>query len=319
MIETFGEKGLEARVLASKLLRKIAALLGAVLLACLPSCAPAEEPAGPAAAGGFVIAEMKSSGFNSAAAESREGVSADFSSLTEGYVAISAVSESRLKLQVLLGEGKYTYDLKNDGTPEIFPLNMGDGEYSFRVMENISGTKYAELWSETRAVSLASEFEPFLRPSQYVNYDVDSECVARARELAAACADDIEVVAAVYGMLVESIEYDHEKAASVQSGYLPDPDTTLATRKGICFDYAALAAAMLRSLGVPCRLITGYVHPNEIYHAWNEVYIESQGWITVKIEVSAESWKRVDITFAAGGVSEEQLDDDSLYTTRYVY
>ena len=56
----------------------------------------------------------------------------------------------------------------------------------------------------------------------------------KARELAAACDTDAEVAAAVYNYLVEHIRYDRQKAASVQSGYLPDPDETLKTGKGIC-------------------------------------------------------------------------------------
>ena len=232
---------------------------------------------------------------------------------------MAVTSDTRLKFQVICGDQTYTYDLPGTGEGTVFPLNMGDGTYTFRVMENISGDQYACLWTQDADVALESEFAPFLRPSQMVEYDENSACVARAQELAADCGDDADVVTAVYDLLVDTISYDQEKADSVQQGYLPDPDETLATGKGICFDYAALAAAMLRSLGIPCKLITGYVEPDEIYHAWNLVYLEHQGWITVEIRADANTWKRVDITFAAAGVSPEELDDNALYTTRYTY
>ena len=39
---------------------------------------------------------------------------------------------------------------------------------------------------------------------------------------------------------------------------LPSVDETLKTKKGICFDYAALMTAMLRSQGIPTKLEIGY-------------------------------------------------------------
>lgn len=118
--------------------------------------------------------------------------------------------------------------------------------------------------------------------------------------------------------MVKNIQYDTEKAATVQNGYLPSPDETLRTGKGICFDYASLAAAMLRSEGIPCKLITGYVG-EETYHAWNSFYLESEGWITVEIRAKADEWQRVDITFAAGGMPAGEIQNDSEYTTRFTY
>ena len=87
---------------------------------------------------------------------------------------------------------------------------------------------------------------------------------------------------------------------------------------GICFDYASLAAAMLRSLGIPCKLITGYVGEST-YHAWNSFYLENEGWITAEIRVSANHWQRVDITFAAGGMPAGQITGSTEYTTRDTY
>ena len=115
------------------------------------------------------------------------------------------------------------------------------------------------------------------------------------------------------------VGYDDAKAASVTSIYMPDVDDTLATRKGICFDYAALTAAMLRSQGIPTKIIFGYVAPDDLYHAWNMFYTEESGWVTVKFEVSANSWNRVDLTFAAGGASAAFVGDGSNYTEVYFY
>jgi hypothetical protein len=259
------------------------------------------------------------SAFHPEAAEEMEEGLLDCSALSEGYVALSAQDENRLKFQVSLEGESYTYDLPSDGTPAVFPLNMGSGTYQFQLLRCVGGTKYARVWETSRGVTLADEFVPFLVPSQMVNYNGKSACVAKAWELTKTCSSDVDVAAAIYAYLVNSISYDDAKASSVEQGYLPDPDTTLETGKGICFDYAALAAAMLRSQGIPCQLITGYVGQQELYHAWNRFYVQEQGWITAEIQAKGKDWTRVDITFASEGVPAEQLEDDGAYTTRYTY
>lgn len=279
---------------------------------------PGQTP-GSEAQGSYQAPPMATSGFDPQAAYGEGGALLDTSHTAEGYVAASAQSGARLKFQVILGEMKYNYDLPGDGTPTVFPLQMGSGSYTFRVMQQNASGKYAKIYERTEEVQLQSEFEPFLRPSQMVDYDAASACVAKAKELAAGAASDADVVAAVYDYLKGHIRYDKEKARTVESGYLPDPDETLATGKGICFDYAALAAAMLRSQGIPTKEMTGYVSPNDLYHAWNMVYLENSGWITVTIELGAGQWDRIDITFAASGTSDEFIGDGSNYTDRYTY
>jgi transglutaminase-like putative cysteine protease len=224
-----------------------------------------------------------------------------------------------MKLQVVYGESKYTYNLSNDGEPCVYPLQSGDGQYTVRVLENVNDSKYMEVYNIQVDVKLESEFEPYLRPSQIVNYTEKSACVALAAQLAQEAQSEIEVVSAVYQYIVENIDYDYEKAQTVADGYLPTPDNTLASRTGICFDYAALAAAMLRSLGIPTQVITGYVQDGAVYHAWNRIYLQDGGWITVKIKAPTHSWQTVDLTFAANGVDEAPVTSDGNYVQRYVY
>ena len=243
----------------------------------------------------------------------------DVSHASLGYVAASAQNQSRLKLLVTKDGVKRNYDLPGDGTPIVCPLQSGDGEYTFRVMENVADTQYSEKYARTEQVQLASELEPFLRPSCYVNYAAGDDCVARAGQLAAGAADEAGMVSAVYAYIVEHIAYDTPKAETIGTGYLSDADETLATGKGICIDYAVLAAAMLRSQGVPTKVITGYVAPNDLYHAWNMIWLEETGWITVKIEVDRKTWTRVDLTFAAGGADAEFIGDGSNYREYKTY
>lgn len=307
------------------------ALVCAVTLALtLTACGGGTSEGGGGAAAGTADGEtsgpafeepasIMQAAFDAASATTSAGTSIDISHVAEGYVAASAQNANRLKLQVVCGEMSYNYDLPGDGTPIVAPLNMGDGAYAFRVMQNTSGNNYVEIARAETSVTLASEFEPYLRPNLFCTYSDDSACVALARKLAADAANEGDVMRSVYTWLVENITYDYDKAAQVSgtTGYVPDPDATLEAKSGICFDYASLAAAMLRSLGIPTKIITGYVAPDGVYHAWNMVYINGS-WTSVAIRIDPNTWTRVDITFAAAGAGDT-VGDGSGYTDRYTY
>ena len=257
--------------------------------------------------------------FNKAQANAKGNAWIDVSSVADGYVAVAAVADKRLKFQVVCGESTYNYDMASDGTPSIFPLQCGNGSYRFRIMKNVVDKKYAELHSVTATVTLKDEFQPFLRPSNYVNYTKDSKCVAKAAELMRGKGTDLDKIKAVYDFVCKTVTYDRQKAATVQSGYLPTPDETMATGKGICFDYASLTAAMLRSQGVPTKVIFGYVSPDGLYHAWNMFYTKESGWVTVSYQVNPSNWTRMDLTFSANGADGKFIGDGGNYKDVYMY
>ena len=269
--------------------------------------------------GPYIAPDYADAAFHEDLARGDAGVLLDLSGLEQGYVAVSARADKRLKFQVIKGDVTYNYDIASDGTPSVFPLQNGDGDYRFRVMENVVDNKYAERYGAAAYVKLLDEFQPFLRPSDYVNYNEESECVRKAAKLAETAGDALGLVASVYSFICGSVKYDKQKAAAVQAGYLPDPDETMRTGKGICFDYASLAAAMLRSQGIPTKEIFGYVSPNDVYHAWNMFYTEQTGWVTVSYEVQADSWNRLDLTFSANGAVSRFIGDGSNYSDLYMY
>lgn len=250
-----------------------------------------------------------------------EVVSIDASNLDKGYICVKYQGTCpKVKFQ-LTGPDQvtYTYDLLGQDY-EIFPLTGGDGTYNIGVYENISGTQYATSFYQELAVALENSFLPFLYPNQYVNFTPESETVLKAQELAASADTDLDVVSNVYNYVISSISYDYDKAQNMTSGYLSDIDETLRSGSGICLDYAALMAAMLRSQGIPTHLEVGYA--KDAYHAWISVYVDEKGWINGMIEFNGTSWSLLDPTFAANS-SEKSLKkfigDGSNYTIKYVY
>ena len=232
----------------------------------------------------------------------KNGSRIDATNAKEGYVKVSnETSKKRLKVQIIKDGATYNYDLKNGGIVEIFPLQLGDGSYKVRVMENTTGNKYIPLLEQTIDVKLVNSLSPFMVPNQYVMYEPDWKIVAKANQLTAGKVSEADKIAAIYGFVVQNIKYDKQKANTVQVGYLPNIDETLSSKKGICFDYAALMAGMLRSQGIPTRLIVGTVSPSDVNHAWNEVYLKDRGWISVKIHFEGSKWNMMDTTFASSG------------------
>lgn len=252
-----------------------------------------------------------------------EGILLDASNASEGYVMLNySGSSSKVKFQIVTPEEvTYTYTVTDSGGYRAYPLPGGSGTYGLTVYEVADAEKnlYAVVMTQEISAEISDELKPFLYPNCYVEFDASSACVKKGEELARGCDTDLDVVANVYDFVTENITYDYDKAETVQAGYGPYPDDTLASGTGICFDYASLMSAMLRSQQIPTRLEVGYV--GDLYHAWLSCYIDDQGWVDDIIEFDGESWTMMDPTMASSGGSEEvqRLEEESGYITKYIY
>jgi len=245
----------------------------------------------------------------------------DISDAKNGVIMVSYKGIcDNVKVRITYSDTIYDYCLYNGS--EVYPLQSGGGEYNIKVLENVSGKTYAIVFDESFTVSDISEFSPYLLPTQYINYSQNDECVKKAAELCAGCEGNAEKIAAIFAYVTDNITYDKQLAASVKSGYVPDPDLTLEKGTGICFDYASLFAAMCRSQSIPARLVMGYVQ-GDIYHAWNEVYTEETGWVTLDLFIEKNKWNLLDPTFYASAENKsdaaEYMSDTDGYIAVYYY
>ena len=260
------------------------------------------------------------------ATKAENSATIDYSNAKDGYVMIKWNGGGSPKLKVLIKgpvtKDNYQYNLSADGSYNTFPLSDGNGSYTIGVYKQASGTQYAVVTTCTVNVQLSDEFAPFLRPNQYVNFTENSAAVAKAAELCAGCTTNLEKVEAVYNYVVTSLTYDTQKAQSVQSGYVPNVDSVMSAGKGICFDYAALMAAMLRSQGVPIKLVVGYVG-GSTYHAWINCWDGNGGWVDNVIYFDGKVWKLMDPTFASSGNQSEAImqyiGNGTNYQARFLY
>ncbi|MDO5015009.1 MAG: transglutaminase-like domain-containing protein [Clostridia bacterium] len=231
----------------------------------------------------------------------------DYSNANSGYVMLN-YNGSNPKVKTLIknsrsGLKRHQFITRKRGSYEAFPLSQGSGEYSVIVYENISGDTYTPIISKNVSASIANA-SPFIRPNQIVSYYSGTNAVKYAAELTRGTSNDTQKVNAIYGYVVKNIKYDHGKAASVQSGYIPSVSATFNSKRGICFDYAALMAAMCRSQRIPCRVVAGATPQGQ--HAWVEVYYNG-------------GWKRMDPTFASEGTPSSYINNSNNYHSQFYY
>ncbi len=107
------------------------------------------------------------------------------------------------------------------------------------------------------------------------------ELAAFAREHAPSGATAEATALALSSAIYETCEYEPGSTDISTTA-----EAVLAGRRGVCQDFAHLLIALCRSLQIPARYISGYLHdsdrpPDAIVasHAWAEVFLEGRGWL----------------------------------------
>lgn len=252
-------------------------------------------------------------------------VDIDVSNASEGYVMIKYKGEASSLIRMVNivtpnSSEDYRYVLNIFNEYVSFPLTEGDGVYKIQVFEQ-AGTKFALKNATEVKVTLKDDYTHYTYPHYYVNYNSNSKAVKMAQYLCKDITTELGKVEKVYNYVIDNMKYDTELAANVQSGYVPDLDRAMVDKDGICFDYSSLMTAMLRSVGIPTKMVFGYA--GTIYHAWISTYIKDIGWVDGIIQFDGKSWKLMDPTFASASNSSksimEYIGDGNNYQTRFVY
>jgi len=247
----------------------------------------------------------------------------DVSNSKDGYVMVKYLGGNANLRVLITGPSKvqYTYHLRSDGVFEVFPLSDGNGDYSIGVFRNVTGNQFATEFTTSIKVTLNDAFAPFLRPNQYVNFNASTLAVKKAGELVAPGDTTLKKVEKIYNHVVKNFTYDKELAATVKSGYVPNLDRVWNAKKGICFDYAAVTSAMLRSQNIPTKLVVGYA--GTVYHAWISVWTPESGWVEGVIFFDGKEWKLMDPTYASSSNASDSvmqfIGDGKNYSAKYLY
>ena len=119
--------------------------------------------------------------------------------------------------------------------------------------------------------------------------DLPPEVVRLARQITAGAAMPYDQAAAITAYLRANITYS-PTVESPPAGRDPLAWFLFNTKTGFCNYYATAEVMLLRSLGIPARIVVGFAEgeyqPPDLYtvseqdaHAWPEVYFPSNGWV----------------------------------------
>ncbi len=213
-------------------------------------------------------------------------ISYDKSKLADGVIGVkySGSLTKPIKATVEKDGNRYIYSLKKN---ELYylPLQLGAGEYKISVLENVEGTKYKSL----DAVNVDSKIDDSLKmytystPITYFNNTMSSIKNYSKQINLKSAGDKVNIL---YNDVIKNYKYDYEKIKNLPSDYVPNIDDMYNYKKGICYDYASLMSGVLRSQGIPVKLVMGYAPEIKEYHSWNEIYLNNK-------------WNIVDTTYDA--------------------
>lgn len=281
--------------------------------------APATIPADPSPA--TVLAPVA----DGVSAVSNALATIDYSHTSDGYVMAKYTgSVGKIKVMVINPNGvQQIYNLNTSGSYDAYPLTGGDGSYTINVLESV-GVGYTIANTATFNVTLSSFLAPYIRPSQYVNYSYGDSAVSLASQLCAGATTSLEKLDRIYSWIVNNVSYDYDFASSnIAGGYAGDTYKVVNQRKGICLDYAATMAAMLRSQNIPAQVVSGDAAGSG-FHAWVNVYLTESGTVYGgAIAINGNGWQRMDPTFAATSNSSASIlsyiANDANYYTDFIY
>jgi len=126
----------------------------------------------------------------------------------------------------------------------------------------------------------------YTRSTRY--WPTDGAVAQAAKSVVKPDAKVADNVHAVYRYVIDKLSYNNEKIKfNVRQGAakaLANPNNA------VCLEYADLMIAMLRSQGIPARMVVGYAYAGSLkaspevadsLHSWVEAYVPGIGWMTV--------------------------------------
>ena len=257
----------------------------------------------------------------------QDGATVDISNISSGYFMVrfdGDITRFVTRVEHASAQQISQFFLR-PGAWQTIPLTYGNGAYTVTILEEVTAGMFAEVLSTNLSVSLSNPLLPFLYPNIFVNFTPQTRAVQLSAELAEGATSELDVVQAVYDFVIQNIAYDAELATRITAGMVsehsPDLDDILRRGRGICFDYAALMAAMLRAQQIPTRLEIGFVSGG-IFHAWVTIHTAEHGWVGVAQFSQGANWTRMDPTFSASNEQSQQLaqfvGDGSNYQTVFI-
>jgi len=183
---------------------------------------------------------------------------------------------------------RYYYKLTEGENEVNVPLTRGAGTYKIRICKVLSTGKASVLKTKEVTLTESASEEVFDVSNIIVDYTAKATYIKKAASLTKSCKTETAKVKKIYKYIITNYAYDYEllSVKASTSYYTPINLNTYKRKLGICYDISALFAAMLRSVGVEARVVTGYTPNVKEYHAWTQIW-----------DSSKEKWYTIDCTY----------------------
>ncbi|MGG1246713.1 transglutaminase-like domain-containing protein [Bacillus spizizenii] len=141
--------------------------------------------------------------------------------------------------------------------------------------------QYTREWytSKGKTIPLSKEEEEYYLRDTILS-PVNKEILDLARDITIGINSKRDQAKAIFRYIVTHYKYKYPpKSRGVKS--------FLRFKNGDCAEFSFLFSSLCRSLGIPTRTLFGsWSFGNMNGHAWNEIYLEDEGWIAVDVSMA---------------------------------
>jgi hypothetical protein len=228
-----------------------------------------------------------------------QGITIDTSSCNDGYIIVKYTGNSVEDTMVDItynGENRNMYRVGKNCGKYVFNLAYGNGSYKIEILQL---TDLSVLASKEIVVANMDEFNPFLISTYAIKYNEKSMVIQEGRRVIKGCLDNFDKLSKIYNFVLDNIEYgEDEDEYYGQWTYFTDIDKIYSLKRGVCTDYTTMFAALCRSFGIPCKVITGYSSSRDVYHTWVEVYVEGKNIEYINENaIRPNEWSKIDLVY----------------------
>jgi transglutaminase-like putative cysteine protease len=126
-------------------------------------------------------------------------------------------------------------------------------------------------WDDLRGPAVVDRFDELITPAHFTPY---SKRIARVGERIAKYHEPHEAVTAAANWVHSELEYVPGTTGVHSSGLDAHREG-----KGVCQDFAHLTLILLRSMGIPSRYVSGYLHPDREAAVGDTIDGQSHAWV----------------------------------------
>jgi len=212
-----------------------------------------------------------------------------------------------------------TYAVEDESDERVYFLfdDLRSDEISYGVISKV--VKRQEIKEISQKISFPrssypKDVEIYLLPTDTIDSN-HTTVISKAREIAGDEDDTYMVVSKIAQWVSRNIHYSlstKSVEASLAASWV------LEEQKGVCDELTNLFIAMLRSVGIPARFVSGISYTSAQYienawgpHGWAEVYFEGVGW--VPYDVTYQQYGYVDPTHIILSYSVDANEDSTNY------